>query len=155
VRRFFTVLIVLFLCGCLSRKSTFDYDSVYVRYVVRGGLVADDRHVIEYVVDNGNVSFLRRFSNGSVAFSRSAVVSEEEYRQLGRSLVDYGVFGMLEVYNSSYASQVSEKPEAELFVDIDGQNKTVKVKPLIEDYMPGNLQKAVSDVKMLTQRLQG
>ena len=62
---------------------------------------------------------------------------------------------MMDKYSPPYAEHLSDKPTARLRVVIDGRNKTVEFKPLVEDYLPGNLQKIISEVKRMTQHLQG
>ncbi len=149
--RLLFLFMLILLAGCASKQMSFDYSSVYVRYVVRGGVVPDDRFSVEYVVSNTSVFFARRFANGSDSYSKSANISVEDYHKLGKYIVDAGVFGMLDVYTPSFSSQMSDRPNAELFVNIGGRNKTVVMRPFVEEYLPGNLQLTISEVKRFAQ----
>ncbi|MFH0862300.1 MAG: hypothetical protein V1875_04640 [Candidatus Altiarchaeota archaeon] len=148
------LVLVLAVSGCERRELTYDYDTVFVRYEVRGGLVPEDRYSTEHVIDNSTVTFTRRYVNGTVSYTRSSNISKEEYVRLGTRVVDAGLFGMLDVYRPSYSSQLADRPQAEIYVNIGGRNKTVRMKPFVEEYMPGNLQMTISEIKRHTQTLQ-
>ena len=61
---------------------------------------------------------------------------------------------MIDEYTASSAVHMENYPTAELIVSIDGENKTIHFKPLVEDQLPGNIQKIISEIKRLTQELQ-
>ena len=154
MRSLVILVLLLAVSGCARRDTAFKYEHVYAMYAITGGVVSDDSYHREYIVNDTMVSCVRKYANGSVSFAKSATISVNESKRMGENIVDAGVYGMLDRYTPSNAAAGSERAEAVLFVSIDGRNKTVTMKPFVEDYMSGNLQKAVIEVKMLTQAVQ-
>jgi hypothetical protein len=153
MRRFILLALVVMAAGCMKDNFTFDYNTVYVRYTVAGGLVPPEEHTKVYLVDNERIYYTKAYRNGSVTYSKTGSVTPDEYKALGRGITEAGVYGMLDRYNRSTSDQ-GEKPTAELYIIIDGRNKTITLNPYVEEFAPGNIAKATSDVKRLTQKLQ-
>ena len=151
---FIAVLLVCLSLGCLKQGSDFSYKRVFVGYAVSGGPVTPQDYTTEYLLNNTHFSFSHRYSNGTVSFYRNRSVSADEFARVGKVVVDNGILGMSTRYSPVSDALVDDKAEATLSVNIDGKNKTVVVKPYIEEYAPGNLQKVVFELKSLAQDIQ-
>ncbi|MFH1055552.1 MAG: hypothetical protein V1744_05615 [Candidatus Altiarchaeota archaeon] len=144
------VLVVVLLAGCVTPRSgglNFKYGSVYVRYGGWGGPVPAEQYLTEYVVNNTVASYRTAYSNGSTSFYREGTVDWEKSRKLGEDVVAAGVYGMLEEYNPSSSMNPEDKPTAVFFVSIDGRNKSVLMKPYVEEYAPGSIVKIISRMR--------
>jgi hypothetical protein len=149
------LLAVILLCGCIRQSDTdFDYDSVYIGYTVVGGPVPYDQHTTEHVIDNTEISYTRKYVNGTISYQKNGKITPEEYQKVGREIAETGVYGMLDEYTPSSGVYSRNNPTATLRVNIDGNNKTILMKPFVEDYVPGNIQKIIFAVRHVTQELQ-
>jgi hypothetical protein len=132
------------LCACV--KQGFEYKTVYVKYTIIGGAVAQDRYFLEYIVNNTEVSVTRKTPEGKVSFNRKSQITQEQMKRLGESVVEARVFDMLQRYSPATTDPES-KPTATLYVAIDSKNKTVIFRPYLEDYLPGNMQKVLFEIR--------
>jgi len=148
------LIAALLLSGCMGQSTTkSDYDRVYIGYTVAGGPTPKERHTTEHVINNTAISYTTRYSNGTVSYRKTGEITLYEYRQIGKNVAETGVYGMLDRYTPA-AAQTGDTSSATLLVSIDGRNKTVEMKPYVEEYLPGNIQKIISEVKHVTQSLQ-
>ncbi len=148
-------MIILLLSGCLQSGTNQSYDDVYVSYTITGGAVAADRHTTEYVVNNTVVSYRRLYPDGRVAYEKSASIDEERYRRFGKEVVELGVYGLLDEYSTASPVYSEHQPAATLEVSIDGKDKTILLKPYVEEHAPGGVQKIIFEVRDMTSGIQG
>ena len=146
------VATVILALGCLTPSGMrFEYRSVYVKYTIVGGPVMPEQFTTEYFVNNTYVSYMRAYPNGTASKFREGSANMDDARALGETIVSAGVFGMSSEYRPKVALS-GDEPNAVLFVSIDGRNKTVALRPYIEEFVPGNLQRIIFGVKNLAMR---
>jgi hypothetical protein len=142
------LILALLVAGCT--RHGYDYKSVYVEYEVAGGIVPEDQFYKRYTVNGTEVTFSRGYLNGTVSYVRTQNISKADYEGLGKTVVDSGLFGMNGNFTKADAGD-PEKPTATITVVIDGKNKTMVFEPYVEEFMPGNVQKVIFEIRRLAQ----
>jgi hypothetical protein len=152
--RLWVLFAVALALGCLTPSAMqFEYKEVYVKYTIAGGPVMPEQFLTEYVVNNTYVSYRRAYPNGTSSRFKEGIVGMDETRRLGETIVAAGVYGMSNEFTPKTVI-VGDEPNAVLNVIIDGRNKSIALKPYIEDFVPGNIQRVLFEVKNLAVKLQ-
>ena len=145
-------LIIIIFLGCIKTSEKFTYDDVYVKFSIFGGSSASDWHRTEYILENNKISYIQIFKNGTVYYSDSGSVTDDEFKQLGREYVSLGIFKMQDRFERT--DLMGPYPDAVLNVSIDGKRKNILIQPYTEDFSSGSIQKMVFNLKRLAQNLQ-
>jgi hypothetical protein len=149
---FFLLATVLSL-GCVRGGPRYTYDEVIIHFNIETPPTQGGWRYTEYKIQNNEVSSRYVGWDGESVREKKGTITDEQYRELGKKVVEAGVYGMADDMISRASGAPGEDAIAALHFSIDGHNKTITIKPYSEQYLAGNLRRILAEIRYMMQRI--
>ncbi|MFQ6095275.1 MAG: carboxypeptidase regulatory-like domain-containing protein, partial [Candidatus Bathyarchaeia archaeon] len=117
-----------------------------------GGLIPPNMARQELQVSsNGSILVSWKNREGEVTTSYVQHISRDELEDLARLIIANGFYSLDALYTTPEGVAVMDAGTAEIRVRIDDREKTVVIDPNIDEYLPQNLKKIVSELREMVR----